>query len=415
MKIVVLGAGVIGVTSAYYLAKAGHEVTVIDRCERVAGECSFANAGIIAPGHAYAWASPRAPMLLLKSLLGADTALKIRFKADPRLWRWSLRFLGQCSAARSRANTLVKLALCLYSREALAAVAAETGIAYDRVAKGALYLYRDPRHFATGVKNTALLNDHGAGLEPVDAERCAGIEPALADAKGKLCGAIYAAKDESGDCRLFTEELAIRCAAMGAGLRLGTRIHYIETEGDRVTRVVTDDGAIAGDAYVLSLGSDSPLLARRLGVDLPIYPVKGYSLTVPALKGAPTVPTVDEGRLIAIARMGERLRLTATADFAGYDTSFTEREFAAMLRVARDLYPDGADYERREYWACLRPMTPDGPPIVGRGRHRNLYYNTGHGHIGWTMACGSARILADLIAGKAPDIDPSGLSPARYG
>lgn len=414
MHVIVLGAGVIGVTGAYYLARAGHMVTVIDRQASVAGESSHANAGMIAPGHAYAWASPRAPLVLLKSLLGGDTALKFRLRPDPRLWLWSLRFLGQCTAERSRANTLAKLTLCLYSREALNALVAETGIAYDRVAKGALYIYRDPDHLRLGVRNMALLNDFGAGLEAVDAERCAAIEPALAGAKGRLAGAIFAPKDESGDCRVFTEALAQLCGTMGVAFRLGETARGLRTEGDRVTGVITDKGTLSGDLYVMSLASESPLLARQLGLRLPIYPVKGYALTLPAREGAPTVPGVDEGRLVAFARMGGRLRLTATAEFAGYGTGYRERDFATMLRMARDWFPHGADYDRREHWACLRPMTPDGPPIVGRGPHRNLYYNTGHGHMGWTMACGSGRILADLVAEKAPDIDASGLRVDRY-
>jgi D-amino-acid dehydrogenase len=245
--------------------------------------------------------------------------------------------------------------------------------------------------------------------------RCLELEPALAGAKVPLAGAIYAAKDESGDCHGFTVKLAERCQALGTRFRHGITIRGLDIDGDTVRAVTTDQGDIAGDLFVLSLASDSPSMVRNHGVRLPIYPIKGYSLTLPArARGAPTMGGVDEALLVAFSRMGDRLRLTATADFAGYDTDFSERDFTIMLRVARDLFPEGADYDRRDYWSCLRPTTPDGPPVVGRGRHRNLYFNTGHGHMGWTMACGSARILADLIAGRRPDIDPSGLGPARY-
>ncbi len=416
MRIIILGGGVVGVTTAYYLAKAGHEVVVIERHDAVAQEASFANAGLIAPGHAYAWASPRAPMMLLTSLFKRDSALKLRLRVDPRMWAWGLRFLANCTAERNRANTVRKLALCLYSRQALIALRQETGIAYDEIARGALYLYRDRALFTAGVRNMAVLNEHGMALEAIDPARCAEIEPVLAAARDKLAGAIYAPSDESGDSRLFTENLARLCRDRGVVFDLGVTVTGLEAAGGRVTRALTDKGPVVGDAYVLALGSYSPIVARRIGVKLPIYPVKGYSVTVPTegFDGAPTVGGVDEGNLVAFARMGDKLRLTSTAEFAGYDTSFEARNFAGMLRVARELFPRGGAYDRPQYWACLRPMTPDGPPILGPGRHRNLWFNTGHGHMGWTMACGSARIVADLIDGRKPEIDIAGLTVERY-
>jgi D-amino-acid dehydrogenase len=416
MKTIVMGGGVIGVTTAWYLAQAGHEVTVIDRRDGVARETSFANAGLIAPGHAYAWASPRAPMMLLRSLFSDDTALRFRLRADARLWAWSLRFLANCTAARNRANTTVKVRLCNYSRDALIALRKETGIAYDETAKGALYLYRDREHLRAGLANMQLLNDHGAGLRELDPDGVATLEPTLAHAKSKLAGAIYAPKDESGDAFVFTERLAEMSKARGVRFRLGTGIGAIDASGDRIEAVVTDKGRIAGDCYVLALGSYSPLAARRLSVKLPVYPIKGYSVTIPTdgFDGAPTIGGVDERYLVAFCRMGDRLRLTATADFAGYDTDYEARDFALMLRIARELFPNAAAFDRPSYWACLRPMTPDGPPIIGGTRYKNLWLNTGHGHMGWTMACGSARIVSDLIDGKQPDIDAGGFSPARY-
>jgi len=416
MKVAVMGGGVIGVTTAWYLAQAGHEVTVIERRDGVARETSFANAGLIAPGHAYAWASPRAPMILLKSLFREDTALRFHLRADPRMWAWSLRFLANCTAARNRANTIVKVKLCNYSRAALIALRQETGIAYDEIARGALYLYRDPEHLRTGLANMGVLNDHGLGLRAIDPDGIAAMEPALAHAKGRLAGGIYAPNDESGDAYVFTEKLADLCRKRGVSFQFSTTIARIDPDGDRIAGVVTDRGRIVADGYVLALGSYSPLVARGLRLKLPVYPVKGYSVTVPTdgFEGAPTIGGVDEGNLVAYARMGARLRLTATADFAGYDTDYETKHFAGMLRVARELFPQGGAYDRPTYWACLRPMTPDGPPIIGPSRYGNLWINTGHGHMGWTMACGASRIMADLIDRRQPEIDISGFSPARY-
>ncbi len=416
MRIVVLGGGVIGVTTAYYLAADGHEVVVLDRQKAVGQETSFANAGLIAPGHVYAWASPKAPMILLKSLFREDTALRFHLKADPRMWAWSLRFLANCTAARNRANTLRKLSLCLYSVKVLDELRREAALEFDRTAAGLLYLYRDPAHFQAGIANMAMLNDNGSTLQAVNPDRIVELEPQLASAKANLAGAIYAPADESGDCLKFTERVAVAAVGHGVVFMFDHDIRDIETSGDRITGVMTDKGRIQGDAYVMALGSFSPLLARDLGVRLPIYPVKGYSLTFPIEDhaGAPIIGGVDEANLVAFARLGDRLRLTATADFAGYDTSYDASHFAGMLRVARDLFPDAAAYDKPSYWACLRPMTPDGPPILGRCGVKNLYLNTGQGHMGWTMAAGCARIVADIVAERKPAIDIAGLTLDRY-
>lgn len=416
MRIVVLGGGVVGVTTAYFLARAGHQVTVVDRQTGVARETSFANAGLIAPGHSYTWNSPRAPMILLKSLWRDDMALRFHLRLDPRMWAWSLRFLANCTTARSRRFTIIKLKLCLYSQHVLTETARELGIAYDSVNRGLLYLYRDQGHLARGLANMKLLNDSGARLEAIDPERCATLEPALGHIRGRLAGAIYAPGDASGDSRLFTEGLAERCRALGVRFELGRTITAIHGDRTAIREVATDRGPLSADHYVLALGSHSPLLTRGLGLDLPVYPVKGYSVTVPTDggAGAPYVGGVDEGNLTAFARMGDRLRFTATADFTGYDTSYTAADFAPMLRIARELFPEGGAYDRPDYWACLRPMTPDGPPILGSCRVKNLTLNTGHGHMGWTMAAGSARIVADMIDGKAPEIDTAGMTLDRY-
>lgn len=416
MRVVVLGAGIVGVTTAWYLAGDGHEVVVVERQAAAARETSFANAGLIAPGHVYSWASPRAPMILLRSLWEADTALRFRLKADPRMWAWSLRFLANCTAARNRANTLRKLSLCLYSQKLLGELAREAAIEFDHVPGGLLYLYRDPAHLQAGVANMAMLKDNGLPLEAIDGERVAALEPELARAKGKFAGAIYAASDESGDCQKFTDGLATVAARRGVEFRFGCEITRIEAAGDRIAGVETSQGRFEADAYVMALGSYSPILARPLRLRLPVYPVKGYSLTLPIRDQAkaPRLGGVDEANLVAYARLGDKLRLTATADFAGYDTDADPKNFAGMLRVAQDLFPEAADYDRPRYWACLRPMTPDGPPILGRCRIANLHLNTGQGHMGWTMAAGSSRIVADIIAGRPPALDTAGLTIDRY-
>ena len=414
MRVVILGAGLMGVTSAWYLAEAGHEVTVIDRREGVARETSFANAGLVAPGHVYSWASPRAPKMLLRSLWRSDTALRFRLRLDPRLWAWGLRFLANCTAERNRANTLVKLRLCMYSRDALVALRQQTGIAYDEISAGNLYLYRDRAHYETGLANMRLLIDNGLPLEALDIDGIVAREPKLAHAKDKLAGAIVSPTDESGDAYLFTSRLAELCAARGVKFQFNTTIAGIERDGDRMTGVATSGGRVVGDRYVLALGSFSPLVSRGLG--LPIYPVKGYSVTIPTegFDGAPTTGGVDEGNLVAFCPMGNRLRLTATADFAGYSTDYEASDFAVMLRSARELFPNAGAWDKPSYGACLRPMTPEGAPIIGPSKLSNLWLNTGQGHMGWTMACGSSRLLTDLMTGRKPDLDPADYSAARY-
>ncbi len=414
MQVVVLGSGVIGVTTAYYLAKAGHGVTVVDRQPLPANETSFANAGLVAPGHAYSWASPRAPRILLKSLVRDDQALRLKLRADPRMWAWCWRFLMNCTAETARVNTLRKLRLCAYSRAALDQLVAETGLAYDGINKGLLYLYRDPAAFARGRAAMAVLQEGGQAMEVLDPDGSVAVEPALAASRRAIAGAIYCPGDGSGDANLFTRNLAALCQGLGVTFRFETIIQGFDVEGDRVHAALTDRGAVTGDAFVLALGCWSAIVGRQIGLRLPIYPVKGYSATVPVAghAGAPMVGGVDETNLVAFARMGDRLRLTAVAEFAGYDTSHRPEDVRTMLAAARALFPDGGDYDRATFWAGLRPMTPEGTPIFGRGRQRNLFINSGHGHMGWTMACGSGRITADLIAGRAPEIDLTGMTLA---
>ena len=411
MRVAVLGAGVVGVTTAWQLLEDGHEIMLIDRQPEAGRETSFANAGHVAVGHALAWANPRALKTLVKSLVLKDQPLRFRFHADPAFWRWSLAFLRQCTEARAQANTRIKHRLCAYSQQALRQIVDATGIAYDGSRVGILYLYRTEESMARGVANLRILAEAGQEMEVVDRERAAAIDPALAPTKDKIAGAIYCATDESGDSAKFSRELAARCAARGADVRFQTTVEAIDAVGDRVTRVRTDQGEVAADAFVLALGSYSPLV-KGLSDRLPVYPIKGYSLTLP-IDGAnnpPTVGGIDEDTLCAYVRLGDRLRATSIAEFAGYDTSHRPADFAYIIESIRELLPNGANYGRPQYWACLRPMTPEGTPILGRGRYHNLFYNTGHGHMGWTMACGTARITADLIAGREPEIPLEGLT-----
>lgn len=412
MRVVVLGGGIVGVTTAYQLARDGHEVTVVERNPAVARETSFANAGLVAPGHAYAWSSPQAPMMLLRSLWRDDQALRFKLRPDPRLYSWSLLFLRQCTAERAAANTRRKHKLCRYSQQAFRTLLEETPLDYDGQGGGLLYLYRSQESFDRGAANTGILAEGGQAIEVIDRERAVAIDPALASVKERLAGAIFCPSDESGDSCKFTEALAAECESRGVTMALDTTILGLETDGDRVAAVATDKGRYEAEAFVLALGVMSPQMVRRLGVKLPIYPVKGYSATLPVGEGhvPPTLGGVDEDNLTAYAKLGDRLRITATAEFAGYDTGHRPSDFAGMLAVGRDLFPEGADWSKPDYWACLRPMTPEGSPILGAAGRANLYLNVGHGHMGWTMACGTARITADLIAGRRPEHDLEGLT-----
>jgi D-amino-acid dehydrogenase len=416
VKTLVLGGGVVGVTTAYFLARAGHEVTLVEEKDGLGQEATGGNAGIIAPGHSFAWASPRAPRMLWQSLRGAETAIRVRLTADPRLYAWGLRFLRECTSERARRNTLIKLRLCQYSQSVLDEVVRTEGIEYHAIHKGALYLHRDPAELEAGIKKMALLAEHGQKQEILDASGVARLEPAFEPVKDRIAGAIRDLGDSSGDSRVFVEELArVSRAKHGVTIKLGTRVLALRAERERLDGVVTNQGVLSADNYVLALGVGAPIVARTAGVSLPIYPAKGYSSTFPLKAGglAPTISGVDEQWLVGWSRLGDRLRLTSTAEFTGYDWGWTGRDFNNILRLARDLFPDAADYDRGEYRACLRPMTPDGPPILGLGRHRNLFFNCGHGHMGWTMACGTARIVTDLMTGRMPDIDVEGLTVRR--
>jgi D-amino-acid dehydrogenase len=406
MRVVIMGGGVVGVTTAYQLQNDGCEVVLLERHPSVAEEASWGNAGMIAPGHCFAWSSPSAPMTLMKSLVLKDQALRFRPSLDPDLWRWSWLFLKECTEAKARANTLRKHRLAVYSQAVLHEVLAAEQIDYDRNARGILYFHRTQAALDLGAERMRLLGDAGQEIRILDRGAVIALEPSLGSASGEIAGGIYCPTDETGDANKFSRALAAICRDRGAEIHTSVTIRSIETDGDKVRSVTTDKGPVRGDVYVLALGSHSPKLARTIGVRLPVYPIKGYSLTIPIGNHArpPSMGLVDEQNLVAISRFGDRIRVTATAEFAGYDTGHKPEDFRFMKQVAEGLFPEGGDYARAKMWAGLRPMTPDNLPIFGRQRYRNLVFNTGHGHIGWTMSHGSARITADLIAGRTPAI-----------
>ncbi|MDE1181894.1 D-amino acid dehydrogenase [Paraburkholderia sp.] len=412
MKTIVLGGGIVGVTTAYFLAKAGEDVTVIDRQPGVALETSFANAGLVAPGHSYTWASPRAPKIMLRSLYTEGQALRLKLHPDWRMWAWCWQFLQNCTAEKSRLNTSRKVRLCRYAQAQLQAVTAAERLEYDRISKGLLYVYRDDASFERGVANMSILAENGLPLETLDRAATIEREGALAASGDKIAGSIFCPSDESGDAHLFTKALYARCVALGVKFQFQTDILHLSASADRVDYVETSRGRLSADRYVLALGSFSPFVAKSLGYRLPVYPVKGYSVTLPVEAGhtPPDLGGVDENNLTAWARFGNRLRFTATAEFAGFDTHHTPADFTHMLQAARDLFPNGADYTRPSYWAGLRPMTPEGTPIIGATRHRNFFLNTGHGHMGWTMSCGTARVVTDIIQQRKPELDITGLT-----
>ena len=416
MRIAIVGAGLLGVASAYYLAKEGHEILVLDRQSAPARETSFANASLLTPNHSFSWAAPSAPWLLLRSLWQTDSGLRFKPHLNRQLLDWGLRFLRNCTPGRHRANTLAKTRLCFYSMSELEQVTRETGIDWQRGTSGVLYLFRDRHELELADQSLALLREAGAEIAPISWDEVVALEPGLAHARSKFVGALHGTSDEVGDARRFTEALAETCKARGVTFRLSTTIDGLDLEGDRVTALKTAGGPIKADAFVLAAGSFSPLLARDAGLHLPIYPVKGYSITAPVgdPDQAPRTGGLDEGTLVAFARLGERVRMTSVAEVGGYDTSHRPENFAKILATGRELFRDGIALDRAEHWACLRPATPDGPPIIGPSPVRNLWLNTGHGYLGWTMCCGSARLLADQMSGRKTELDTHLYRYGRY-
>ncbi len=408
MRVLVLGAGVVGVTAAWYLAEAGHEVTVIERQPGPALETSFANGGQISVSHAEPWANPGAPLKILKWIGREDAPLLWRFSADLQQWLWGLRFLRECTPGRMRANIVAILRLALYSRAALQTLRASSGIGYEALARGILHLYSDPGEFAHAQPQAALMREYGCERLVKSAAECLAIEPALAESQVPLVGGTYTEADESGDAHSFTVALAAMCAARGVAFRYDTAVAALERDGQAVSGVRLADGQIlVADAYLLALGSYTPLLLRPLGVNLPVYPAKGYSATLnlDADSLAPTVSLTDDQHRLVFSRLGQRLRIAGTAEFAGYNTDLNDARCQALLARTYSLFPRAGGRDSVEFWTGLRPATPNNVPFVGRSRYDKLFVSTGHGTLGWTMACGSGRLIADLVSGRQPEIE----------
>ncbi len=416
MKILVLGAGVIGVTTAYFLNRSGHEVLVVDRQPGAGLETSFANGGQISASHSAPWSSPASPLLMLKWLGRRDAPLLWRLRADPQQWLWGLRFLANCLPARYTANTEHNLALGLYSRSLMRDIRLKAGIRYDERTQGILQIFRDTRLFDNVARNAEILTRLGCKELVLDRDGCFAVEPALRDTGSGIVGGVYAPDDETGDAHIFTRELARASAERGVTYAYGVNVDRVEAEDGRIARIVTDQGSFTADAYVMAFGSYSQLLLRPLKVNPRIFPTKGYSVTIPVdgRKGAPTVSITDIDHRIVYSRLGDRLRVAGTAEFAGYDTGLREDRARVILNHAQKQFPNGGDFDRPEFWTGLRPLTPDGMPVIGTTRYPNLYLNTGHGTLGWTLAAGSGQALADLIDGEIPAIDLTKFSVDRF-
>lgn len=416
MKVLILGSGVIGVTSAYYLARAGHEVTVVDRQPAPALETSFANAGEVSPGYSSPWAGPGVPVKAVKWLLMKHGPLVVRPKLDPVMWVWLLKMLRNCTSARYAVNKSRMIPIAEYSRDCLRDLRRNIGIQYDERSQGTLQLFRYQQQLDGTAEDIAVLKQYGVPFEVLNREGCIAVEPALSGVKEKFAGGLRLPQDETGDCHMFTQGLAKHAEALGVRFMFNTGIDRIVTDGTRVSGVATSAGLLQADAYVLALGSWSSRLAAPLGISLPVYPVKGYSITVPIkdASGAPESTVMDESYKVAITRLGNRIRVGGTAEISGYSTKLYDARRATLDHSLTDLFPRGGDLSRATFWSGLRPMTPDGPPVIGPTQYANLHLNTGHGTLGWTMSCGSGRVLADMLSGRKPEVDVSALSVERY-
>ncbi|HWV18681.1 MAG TPA: D-amino acid dehydrogenase [Rhodocyclaceae bacterium] len=410
MRVIVMGAGVVGTTAAWYLTAAGHEVTVVDRQPAAGLETSFANGGQISVCHAEPWANPGALPKLLKWIGHESSPLLWRMRADPAQWAWGLRFIRECTPGRTRANIIAILKLALHSRGCLQALRAELGLEYDHLQRGILHVYTDAREFEHAIPQAELMRQYGCDRFVKTAEECLQIEPALRYSTRPLVGGTYTADDESGDAHKFTQALAARCAERGVVYRYGNAVTALQTQAGQISGVRLDNGELlTADAYVVALGSYTSLLLRPLGLHLPIYPGKGYSATLTLRDDAvaPSVSITDDGHKLVYSRFGNRLRVAGTAEFTGYDTSLNTVRCEALIRRTQALFPLAVSDEPPQFWAGLRPATPSNVPYVGQSRYGNLFVNSGHGTLGWTMSCGSGQVLADLVSGRAPEIDPA--------
>lgn len=417
MKILVLGAGVVGVSTAYFLARAGHSVSVIDRRPDAGQETSFANGGQLSACQTIPWANPHTLGLLLKWAGRKDAPLVFNpWTAEAPLWGWGLSFLRNCTPGRSRANGERNLRLALYTRQMMAAIMADTGITFDYNPRGILQVFRNKREFESAKRSADWYSQRGCRVEPKTADECLALEPALQRVHGEIRGGIYSPDDASGDAQIFATALADICAAMGVRFQYDTSIVRLSQMNDKISGVMTNRGMFTANAYVVALGSYSTTMLAPLGIKLPIYPTKGYSVTLPVQPGAkvPTMSITDEAHKLVYSRLGNRLRIAGTAEFIGYDASVTPFRAEAVLQAALDMFPDCGDARAAKLWAGLRPLTPDGVPIISRTPFKSLFLNTGHGTLGWTLAAGSGRLAADLVSGAPPEVDLADYAVTRF-
>jgi D-amino-acid dehydrogenase len=412
MHVIVLGAGITGITTAWYLRQAGHEVTVIERQDGAGLETSFANGGQVSVSHAEPWANPGAPLKVLKWLMKEDAPLLFRLRADPAQWRWGLAFLRECLPGRTARNIRSMVNLGLYSRAKLRELRAATGIQYDQRTQGILHFYTSEAEYAAAQEPARLMREQGCELDMKAPDECVAIEPALAQCRSRIVGGSMTPSDESGDAHRFTQGLAQRCAEAGVHFRYGTRILGLERSGERVLQVQVADAEgrverLRADAYVLCLGSFSRGFARELGIDLNIYPAKGYSVTLPVTSPEHSyqVSLTDDEYKLVFSRLGERLRIAGTAELNGYDTTLNLARCEAIVRRTRELFPQMSDGSGAQFWTGLRPATPSNVPYIGRSKLDNLFLNTGHGTLGWTHGCGSAAAIADIVSGRRPELE----------
>lgn len=417
MHAIVIGSGVIGTTTAYYLNRLGYEVTVLDRQPRSGLETSFANAGQISPGYSAPWAGPGIPLKAIKWMLSEHSPLVIRpSRLDAEMFRFIRMMLRNCTTSRYHVNKARMLRVAEYSRLALDELRSETGITYDERTQGTLQVFRTDAQVQGAKKDTDILDECQVPYEVLDLEGCLAAEPALKHVRDKIRGGLRLPLDETGDCLMFTQSLASICIARGVVFRYGISVEALLMSNNKISGVKTDQGVLTADQYVMALGSYSSQLLKLVGIDIPVYPVKGYSITVPVVspEDAPHSTVMDETYKVAITRLGNRVRVAGTAELTGHDLSLHEERRQTVRFVVADLFPKASDMKEDHFWTGLRPMTPDGTPVIGTTPYANLFTNTGHGTLGWTMACGSGRLLADIMAGQKPGIELEGLSMQRY-
>ncbi|MFT3989309.1 D-amino acid dehydrogenase [Aestuariivirga sp.] len=411
MTVVVLGAGAVGTATAWYLRKAGHDVVLVERQPDAGLETSWGNGGVIHASEVEPWSQPGMPLKIIKWLGKEDAPLLLRYGAIPHMLGWGLKFAANCTPEKFRANSESNLALALYSLRSLQEIGAETGIAYDRATRGVLKIYRS----VDSLDGAQRSSDHLAGLgltyERVSPDRCVELEPALRDTRSTLAGALYFPRDEVGDCNKFTQGLAAACAKQGVSCRFNETVQKIEISGGRAAAVITDKGRIAADTVVVAMGSFATPLLAQLGISVPIYPVKGVSITFPRgdWKDAPTVPVIDDSKLFGLVPIGDRMRISGSAEITGYDTAPAMPRAEAIIANAGYTFPEmrkHLDIAKSRVWAGLRPVSPSGTPLIGETRIGGVWINAGHGHLGWTLSCGSGRVAADLISGVKPGIAP---------